>query len=470
MRSEGRGGLQKDNEYAKLCERYIRRFDEKPQFLGRAPGRVNLIGEHTDYNGCPVLPMALERDFKAVFSPAPGGRVILSNTDPGFPDREFEISRRIDPYSGGDWGNYCKAGVQAVIDYLRDRPKASDSVSNLSGFRAVIRGTIPPAAGLSSSSALVVLTALMFTAANSLEIPFEILAQLLAEGERYVGTQGGGMDQASSLLSSPGKAIKIDFNPFTVRDVEMPEGFTVVVADSMVKAAKTGDAMDRYNLRTIECRLGVALLAKSLEETLGGTSGLRQLGDLTPENLGMGREEILDYVEKTLTLPSYSLKGIAGLLRVEPSDVEAEFSRRRDGSVLPEPERGYKIRQRVLHVLTEWKRVEDSVTVLEGGGTGRFGELMNRSHESCRDLYEISCPELEALTSAAREAGALGSRLTGAGFGGCTVSLVGDDAAEKFMDEVFQRYYREYLDESDVERGEVIFPCKPGGGASTEPV
>jgi N-acetylgalactosamine kinase len=334
----------------------------------------------------------------------------------------------------------------------------------------VIEGTVPPAAGLSSSSALVVLTALMFTAANSLEIPFETLAQLLAEGEKYVGTQGGGMDQAASLLSTPGKAIKIDFDPFDVRDVRMPPGFTVVVADSTVKAAKSGDAMDRYNLRTIECSLGVALLKRSLEERSGRTVEFELLGDFTPENLGMDREEILDYVEKTLTLPSYGLDDIAGFLGRKSSEVEAEFSRRRDGSILSEPEGGYKIRQRVLHVLTEWKRVEDSVTALAAGDSERFGELMTRSHESCRDLYEISCVELEALTSAARQAGALGSRLTGAGFGGCTVSLVRDDAAERFMDEVFRRYYREYLENSDVEREEVIFPCKPGGGAGTEPL
>ena len=463
----------KDNEYSKLFEEYVRRFGGEPEFRGRAPGRVNLIGEHTDYNGCPVLPMALERDFKAVFSHLPGGRVVLSNTDPEFPDRDFEISRRIDPYAGGDWGNYCKAGVQTVIDYLAETSRRgleeSAAKSGLSGYRAVIEGTIPSAAGLSSSSALVVLTALMFAAVNRLEIPYEILAQLLAEGEKYVGTQGGGMDQAASLLSSPGKAIKIDFNPFAVRDVAMPEGFTVVVADSTVKAAKSGDAMDRYNLRTIECRLGVALLAKSLEKRLGGTPGLRQLGDFTPEKLGMKREEILDFVGNTLTRPAYRLEDIAGLLDSEPSDVAAAFSRRRDGSVLPEPEKGYKIRQRVLHVLTEWKRVEDSVAVLAAGDPERFGELMDLSHESCRDLYEISCRELELLTSAAREAGALGSRLTGAGFGGCTVSLVRDDEVEKFMDEVFQRYYREYLGNAGVDRGEVIFPCKPGGGASTEP-
>ncbi len=447
-----------------LIANFKTEFGYEPTYWAQAPGRVNLIGEHTDYNGCPVLPMALEQNFLAVFAPSKEKTVTVCNTDPGFSSRKFRLEQSLPPYETGNWGNYCKAGVQTILDAFRGSDK---TVNDFSGMDACINGTIPPAAGLSSSSALVVISALMFLKANNLSLENRKLAELLAQGERYVGTQGGGMDQAASLLSERGKALKIDFNPFDIRSVSLPEGYSFIVANSLIQAEKTREAMDRYNLRTIECKLGVALLKALFARQYRRAPEIRLLGDLKFAVLGIPEEEIIRFTKASLHESPYGLGEIGELLGKPAGLIAEEFCRRRDGSILPPPQNGFKIRQRVMHVLKEWKRVEDSVSFLEGGEIRAFGTLMNDSHASCKDLFEISCTELDALVRIAGEEGALGSRLTGAGFGGCTVSLVKDGDAGRFIRNVLARYYNDYMKRSDVikESGTIIFPCKPGSGA-----
>jgi len=448
-------------------------------FVGRAPGRVNLIGEHTDYNGCPVLPMALEHDAAALCFPREDRIFRICNTDSGFGPLEFEVEREIAPFVTGHWGNYCKAGVQTAVDYLVSTDFRWD------GFRGAdvaVDGTVPQAAGLSSSSALVVLLALVSLAVNGCRVadgdaagpgaqhaallidPFD-LAQRLAAGERYVGTQGGGMDQAASLLSRAGSALKIDFNPFAVRPVRMPEGFVPVVANSMVQAPKTREAMDRYNLRTVECRLGVALIREEFRRRFKRDPVLRLIGDLSPGRLGVTEAEIDEVVAAAIGTAPYRLSDVASAVKIPVQTISEQFCKRRDGSTLPEPSDGLKIAQRVRHVREEWKRVELSAELLDSGDALRFASLMTDSHESCRDLFEISCPELDSLVDIALSSGALGSRLTGAGFGGCTVSLVRETGAESFMKSIRRKYHNELLHLQLPDDAPVVFVCRPGGGA-----
>jgi galactokinase len=145
--------------------------------------------------------------------------------------------------------------------------------------------------------------------------------------------------------------------------------------------------------------------------------------------------------------------------------VEQTYCRRRDGSIFPEPADGFKLWQRYKHVVEEGRRVEESLKVLRDGHIASVGILMNQSHTSCRDLYEISCPELDLLVEISREAGALGARLTGAGFGGCSISLVKEDRVESFMAEVVERYYRSARRCREEEIGSAIFPCQAVTGA-----
>ena len=126
--------------YQTLTERYRDRFQIPDVAIARAPGRVNLIGEHTDYNGLPVFPMAVDRDIAAVFAPRSDRKVVIANTDPRFTERSFDIEESIPPYSTGDWGNYCKAAVQGLLDYYRQKHRQADGFR---GFQAVLDGDIP---------------------------------------------------------------------------------------------------------------------------------------------------------------------------------------------------------------------------------------------------------------------------------------------------------------------------------------
>jgi N-acetylgalactosamine kinase len=462
------------SDWKRIRERYgcmvgahTARFHSRQLSLARAPGRVNLIGEHTDYNGLPVFPMAVNRDMAAVFAPRKDRKIIIINTESEFTERSFDIEQSIPPYPTGDWGNYCKAAVQGLLDYYRQKRGNSE---RFRGFEATIDGDIPVAAGMSSSSALVVLSALVFLSANRLQLHTTAegrleLADLLAGAERYVGTQGGGMDQAISLMGLAGHAVKIDFFPLRTRTAPLPQNYAIVVADSTIKAAKTAEALDKYNRRPIECRLAAAVLKRIFSERCGREVPISLLGDLKEERLAVTEAEIWRIADSALHKDPYTLEEIAGILGQSTEKTAALYCKRRDGSIFAEPADGFKLRQRYQHVIEEGGRVEQSVRALEAGDITGFAELMNRSHESCRDLYEISCPELDRLVEISLEAGALGSRLTGAGFGGCTVSLVERKRVEAFILQVVQDYYRDYLGRKDRDLGKLIFPCQAAGGA-----
>jgi N-acetylgalactosamine kinase len=462
----GSAGLGAQAErYARLSSAFRRRFGPLEVRIARAPGRINLIGEHTDYNGLPVLPMAVDRDIAALFCPAEGANVaevVLANVDPAYPDRRFAVQETIPPYPTGDWGNYAKAAVQGLMEHFR---AARRRLPELQGFRAVVDGSLPPAAGMSSSSALVVLCARMLLAVNTLEMDALELAELLAEAEKYVGTQGGGMDQTVSLLGQPGRALKIDFFPLRVQPAVLPEGHSFVVANSLVQAAKTAEALDKYNRRPIECRLAVALLKKAFSRRYGREVPLRLLGDLRPDHLAIPLAEIRELADSALHVEPYTLADIAASLGRRGEETVRGLCRRHDGSPFPQPPEGFKLQQRYRHVIEEGRRVELGLAALQEADTRAFGALMNASHASCRDLYEISCPELDRLVALALEAGALGARLTGAGFGGCTVNLVPTPQVDDFIRRLTRSYYDQYLGREPADPSRAIFPCRASAGA-----
>ncbi len=462
------------SRYGRLTDAFERFTGAETVWVARAPGRINLIGEHTDYNGLPVLPIAINRDIAALFVPHEGPDVVLANTDPAFPERRFAVEADMLPSPPGDWANYCKAAVHGLLGALAG---SGVDIGRLRGFSAVMDGTIPSAAGMSSSSALVVASALMFLAANREIVgrgfePLE-LAELLAEAEKYVGTQGGGMDQAISLMGRPGAALKIDFFPLRAEGVSLPEGCRFVVANSLVRADKGAAAQDLYNRRPIECRLAVALLRRGFAGRLRRKIQevpLERFGDLRSDRLGLPQGEIDALAAAALRPEPYSLAELSGLLEGTPEETARTYCRRRDGSVFPEPPDGFRLHARFRHVSEEGRRVEEAADALRNGEVERFGGLMNASHASCRDLYEISCPELDRLTEIARESGALGARLTGAGFGGCAVCLVREEALSPFLEEVGREYYRDFLGLSENGLGEgsmadVLFACRAVAGA-----
>jgi N-acetylgalactosamine kinase len=431
--------------YAALIKSFIELYpdssDSSQSVIVRAPGRVNLIGEHTDYNGLPVMPMAINRDILVLGSVRPDAQVRLSNMDSCFEERHYEVGPEISPFAKGDWGNYSKAGVQTVFDYLYSQnvpPKRG-----IQGMNALLSADLPASGGLSSSSALVVANALAFLYLNQLELEKAKLADLLAKGERYVGTEGGGMDQAASLLGQKGSALKIDFFPLRVRSVPLPREFRIIVINSLIKADKTQATMENYNRRPRECRLIVALFNAALRQLYGAEYGIARLAD--HQSLDLSSRQKQAAVDLALAESPFELWQISQKLKKSVAEIEAEFLKLKDGRLLSQPPGGFPLRRRYRHVISEAERVEAAALAFERGDIAEVGRLMYESHRSCAEDFEISCPELDQLVKIAREAGAVGARLTGAGFGGCIVALVEDSRVPAFVEAVRTKYFLDYM-------------------------
>jgi N-acetylgalactosamine kinase len=407
--------------------------------------------------------MAIHRNILAAYSALPEPSMEIVNADNKvYSGRSFVLNNAILPFPKGDWGNYPKAAAQGVVDLFRDR---SQQASELRGARVMVWGDIPPAAGLASSSALVVVTALILLDVNDAVLGPSELALRLADAERYVGTQGGGMDQAVCLMARRECAMKIGFHPLSAEPIPIPAGYSFVAAHSMVTAPKSGKARDRYNLRAAECRMATALLKKTFSRALGRSLKVEEMADLNEANLGISAQRIQSQASEFLDRETYSSGVIASALGISREEVGVLYCCRKDGSKLPEPREGFRLRQRARHVLSEWRRVELGVEALETSDMVRFGGLMDESHRSCRTDMEVSCPELDRLTDIARKAGALGSRLTGAGFGGFTVSLVRTAEASRFRRMTIDRYYRKDMQAGEESLDDLIFSCRAEEGA-----
>ncbi|MBI1816059.1 MAG: galactokinase [Deltaproteobacteria bacterium] len=418
-----------DGRIARLLTSFRNHFGRPPTHLVRAPGRVNLLGEHTDYNGLPVLPMAIDHAVMIAAAANADTAVRLRNLDETYPARNYHLASTIAPFAGGDWGNYHKAATQGLY--------ATRHGTLRQGGDFLVDGNIPAGAGLSSSSALVVASALAVLALNDIEIPFAELAELLPHAERYVGTLSGGMDQCISLLAVADHALRIDFFPLRVRPVPLPSGYRVVVCHSLVTAEKSGAARLAYNLRVVECRLAVRACEVALAPAL--PRALRTLGDLANLFPGRSLPELLPAVDARLPPRPLTLAEIARVVGASPMQL-------RDECHIPgEIGDRFTVLPRLRHVLTEAERVNRAERILASGDAPAFGALMDASHASCRDDYEISCPEIEELVATAKESGAVGARVTGAGFGGCIVALVNASAVNSFLELIDRRFYRPRL-------------------------
>ncbi len=452
--------------------------DNKPAsgiMLFRAPGRVNLIGEHTDYNNCPVLPVAVDREILAAVLPREDDLIRVADFHPEFGEIAFRLSdyipagkghagevlhRGLKPYTEGHWGNYFKAAVNGLLGTER---------SFTCGFSMLFRSSIPQAAGMSSSSALVVLGSLVLMEVNGYRVAGRAerleLAEQCRQSEWYTGTMGGGMDQAAILFGDKQHTTLIDFNPLQVQMVPFPSGYSIVVTHSTVEAPKTRHAMDLYNRRSVECRIAAAAAGRRLNSEYGIT-GIEFIGDITPENTGVAEDDLERSLSGLFHEEAHTLQECAELLGIDTDQLLRRYCVRKDGTAFPVPGDGFMLYRRFTHVWEEWKRVILSGELLRAGDMAGFGRLMNEAHASARDLHEISCRELDMLTETAREAGAIGSRLTGAGFGGCAVNIVPDARISEFIAAVRESFYGRILSLDEQQAARYIFPVHPVEGAS----
>ena len=376
---------------ADLADRFRAVFGHAgPIRIVRAPGRVNLIGEHTDYNDGFVMPMALEAAVRIALVPQDGPVVALWSEQ--FEERgEFRLGEP-EAADAPHWLRY----PMKVAEVLAEAGVA------LRGLRGVVDGDVPVGAGLSSSAAHEVASALaLLVAAKPVTPPGPAavvaethglstgrLAALCQQAEHRVGVRCGIMDQFISLHGRRGHAIVLDCRDLSYEAVPLPsDRCKVVVVDSGVRRKLTSGA---YNERRSQCEEGAGRLRKFDPD-------IRQLRDVSPD-LFKAHEAALPQV----------------------------------------------VRRRCRHVITENARVMESVAALKAGDLERFGRLMNSSHDSLRDDYEVSGPQLDRLVEIARSVpGVLGSRLTGAGFGGCTVTLARPEAVEPLRAAILAQYEKQ---------------------------
>jgi len=340
----------------------------------RAPGRVNLIGEHTDYNDGFVLPAAIEFYCSVAAAPRPDRKLVIHSEN-------FNQSAEgsLDAISGvakNHWSGY-PLGVAWAIEASGKR---------LKGANLLIRGEVPLGAGLSSSAAIEVATGFALLDQSELPVDLKNLAQLCQKAENeFVGAHVGIMDQFVSCHGRASHALLLDCRSLEYNLVKLPPGIQLVISNSMVKH-EIGSS--QYNVRRAECQQGVRVLRDVLPE-------IRTLRDVTLAQLQEHR----------------------GLLRA-------------------------KVYSRCHHVVTENGRVHSAVQAFESGDLRGLGRLMSDSHRSLRDDYEVSSKELDLLVEIAMaQPGVVGARMTGGGFGGCTINLVESSAVEAFKKSVAASYF-----------------------------
>ncbi|KAL4660726.1 N-acetylgalactosamine kinase [Arapaima gigas] len=441
--------LNEIERFRKLKEAHIEKFEEPPLFYACAPGRVNLIGEHIDYCGYAVLPMAIEQNILAAVSVNETQTIELANVNPQY--KEFTVATKnlyIDK-TNPQWYYYYLCGVRGVQEHL--------GLTSLAGMKCLVDGTVPPSSGLSSSSALVCCAGLVTLQANNKTLSKVEMAEICAHCEHYIGTEGGGMDQSISFLAEEGTAKLIEFNPLRAVDVKLPDGAVFVIANCCVEMNKA--ATSHFNIRVVECRLAAKLLAKSRDLDWSHIQRLSEVQAVLDASL----EEMLSMVQQVLHKEPYSREEVCQILGVSPEHLCDSILSANTQHVTH-----FKLHQRAQHVYSEAARVLRFQEVCEAApddAIQQLGLLMQQSHASCRDLYECSCPELDQLVHTCLQAGAVGSRLTGAGWGGCTVSMVPIDKLETFLQEVRESYYMSDARRAALEKGS-LFVTKPGGGAA----
>jgi galactokinase len=367
-------------------------YGAPPQVVVHAPGRVNLIGEHTDYNDGFVLPAAIDRSI-AFAGRKRADRLVRVHSLDFDASVEFDLED-IQKDGKNPWSNY----IRGVSKYLEE------DGHRLSGADMVFGGDVPREAGLSSSAAVEVGTAAFWKNLLRLEVDRVYLVKLSRKAEnQFVGVPCGIMDQFISALGRKNHALFLDCRDLSYRHVPLRDDVKIVVCNSGVKRAL---AQSEYEVRLNQCRQAVAQIASR-------GLAVKSLRDVAPADLEAARS---------------ALSGI--------------------------------LFRRARHVISENQRVLEAVKVLESGDLERFGQLMNASHESLRDDYEVSSKELDVLVELAwKQPGVLGARMTGAGFGGCTVNLVRQEAAEAFAEAV-RRGYQDALGLKAE-----IYICKASEGA-----
>jgi galactokinase len=366
------------------------RFGEEPRVFA-APGRVNLIGEHTDYADGFVMPAAIDFATYAAISPRADGKVIIRSENYG--EQVEHAAERLPEIRSQHWSDY-PVGVLAVL---------REEGVRIPAFSMTLQGDVPVGAGLSSSAAIEVATMAAVLALAGVEIPLPRMAQLCQKAENsFVGASTGIMDQFIACCGAADHALLLDCRSLQFRLAPIPADVSLVISNTMVKHTHAGG---EYNTRRAEVEEGTAILRRHRPE-------IKKLRDATVDDL------------------------------------------KRWGGEMPE-----NVLKRTRHIITENNRTVAAADALERGDLKTLGQLLYEAHASYRDDFEASCPEADLLVElASKQAGCIGARLTGGGFGGCTVNLVETARAREFGEALREGYKKATGIDAD------IYLCRASAG------
>jgi galactokinase len=365
-----------------ITSTYHEKFGQTPAYVARAPGRVNLLGEHVDYNDGFVLPAAIDRATYIAFSPAntPHSTLVAVdfNQQARFSLESIQSKTQVDSSPLPEWTLYPAGVMWALLE----------EKLTISSMNAVFASDVPRGSGLSSSASVEMVFMIACQTLGGWTLPSMQRALLGQKAEnKYVGVNCGIMDQFASACGVESKLLLLDCRSLEWKTIPLPENVSIVIADTTVRRKLT---TGEYNNRRSACEEAVRLLQQDLPS-------IKSLRDVSVDNFNRFSGKLPDEIEK-----------------------------------------------RARHVVEEIGRSNQSQALLDAGDIQSFGKLMNECHISLRDLYEVSCPELNVMTRIAQTLeGCYGARLTGAGFGGCTVNLVACDSAEDFAKNLAKFYEAE---------------------------
>jgi len=378
-----------------LYEQFQSVFNRSPVIHSKAPGRVNLIGEHTDYNDGFVMPIAIQYAVNIIAAPRDDFKMHVYSAD-FKSESSFEVDREILFDKKNTWSNYQRGVADQMVR----------KGHTLKGADLLVQGDVPIGAGLSSSAAVEMAAAVTYKMLNNLDISVVEMIQLSQAAEnQFVGMNCGIMDQFVSGMGHKSMALFLDCRSLNYELVPFPsDTYSVLIMNTRIKRDLTGS---EYNERRGQCEAGVQLLKEK-------KPGIKALRDVSV----------------------------------------ADFETYQDS--LPDD-----IRKRCRHVVYENERVQRFADALKTKHSDRLGKLLLQSHESLRDLYEVSCPELDLMVTLSMEVkGVIGARMTGAGFGGCAIAMVekGHETAVK------EKILKEYPEKTNIEPE--IYLSVPSEGAS----
>lgn len=468
--------------YQQLSDAFTKEYNADLDFIARSPGRVNLFGDHIDYNFFPVLPMAIEVDVICGVKTDQEQRIILSNTDSQFKQEVIDLPKdgsvvKIDKHNFS-WGNYFKCGLIVAHKYILEK----NPQHKLKGMKLMFNGTVPTGGGLSSSAAFCVSSTLAVLHANGISITKDDLTRITVVSEHYVGVNTGGMDQCASIYGEQQQALLIEFKP-KLRGIPFrfpQEDVVFLITNSLQIANKHETAPVNYNLRVVEMAIASDLLAHRLKLSIPQDSNLNTgslrgvmdgyfgAWDGTPQT-GIDRlSKLLELTEEIFSEDEkigFSKESAAKVLGLDDKQFFARYLNK-----FPVQFDKLKLYQRTRHVYFESRNVLECLILLKGGDSdsflSSFGTIMNKSHKSLDVYHNSSNEKLNAICEIALKNGSYGSRVTGAGWGGSVVHLTDAKNLQKLVNALTEEYYKvEFKGIGQEELAEAIVVSKPAAGS-----